>query len=94
MSASRRVTSRTLAEAEKLADLRFTPAERRQAAASYGSYRAGIHEARAANLDNGEPPAGGFDPRLPGMTFETEQRPLVRSRRVPRLRYSQFKNRR
>ena len=85
MSPSRRVTARTLAEAEKLADLRFTPAERRQAAASYGSYRAGIREARAANLDNGEPPAGGFDPRLPGMTFETEQRPLVRSKRVPRL---------
>ncbi|HJM76571.1 MAG TPA: amidase [Dehalococcoidia bacterium] len=85
MSPSRRVTARTLAEAEKLAVLRFTPAERRQAAASYGSYRAGIREARDANLDNGEAPAGGFDPRLPGMAFEMEQRPLVRSKRVPRL---------
>jgi Asp-tRNA(Asn)/Glu-tRNA(Gln) amidotransferase A subunit family amidase len=85
MSPSRRVTARTLAEAEKIADLHFTPAERRQAAGSYGSYRAGIREARSANLDNGEQPAGGFDPRPPGMTFEAEQRPLMRSKRVPRL---------
>lgn len=86
MASSRRVTPRTLAEAEKLADLRFTPAERRTAATSYRRFIDGFREARDAALENGEAPGGGFDPRLPGMTFETEQRPLVRSRgRVPRL---------
>ncbi len=86
MTPGRRVTARTLAEAEKVAGLRFTPAERRTAAPSYRRYLSGFREARAAALQNGEAPAGGFDPRLPGMTFETEQRPLVRSRaRVPRL---------
>ncbi|MDP6605603.1 MAG: amidase [Dehalococcoidia bacterium] len=86
MASSRAVTPRTLAEAEKFADLRFTPAERRTAATSYRRFLDGFRKARDAALENGEAPGGGFDPRLPDMTFETEQRPLVRSRgRLPRL---------
>jgi Asp-tRNA(Asn)/Glu-tRNA(Gln) amidotransferase A subunit family amidase len=86
MTPASKITLRTFSEAEKLAGLRYTPQERRLVAASYGRYHPGFREARRAQLQNSEGPAGGFDPRLPGMTFETEQRPFVRSRtRAPRL---------
>ena len=81
---SRRITSRTVAESEKLADLRFTEDERRVAASSYGRWSSAFDEIRSAELQHSEGPAGWFDPRLPGMRFETAQRPLVRSGGHPR----------
>ncbi len=86
MTASKKVTARTLAEVAKVADLDYTAEERRTAAASLHDYRIGFALVRDAELRNDEAPGGGFDPRLPAQSFDAEQRPLVWSGgRVPRL---------
>lgn len=74
------ITPETIAQAEKLAGIEFTDGERRMLARTVGRQAAGFRE-RAAHgtLPNDLAPAWTFDPRLPGMTFEQEQRPLVRS---------------
>ncbi len=80
------ITTRTLGEAARVAGLELTAAERRQARPRVERLIEGYETVRARSLENGEAPATTFDPRLPGMRFEGEQRPLVRSRgRLPRL---------
>ena len=78
-----KITTRALAAAEELGGLRYTARERRMVAAAYPAYRTGFRATRRARLANGEAPGGGFDPRLPGMHVEQDQRPLVRSRSRP-----------
>ena len=73
------ISLNTIAEAEKLAKIEFTDAERAQILRSIGGVTGLYTVIRGADLANGEGPAEVFDPRLPGMTFDT-------TRRTPRFR--------
>jgi Asp-tRNA(Asn)/Glu-tRNA(Gln) amidotransferase A subunit family amidase len=73
------ITGETLAEAEKLAGVEFTDAEREQILRRIEPLRGLLERRRTVELPNQLGPATGFDPRLPGMVFEAEQRPIVRS---------------
>lgn len=78
------VTSQTFEEAERLAGITFTPAEREMMAKSIAGQLAMIHSRRKVGaLPNTLAPAMVFDPRLPGMSFEKQSRPLVRSNDDP-----------
>ncbi len=72
-----------LAAAERLAALDFSDEERKLALRGL-RFQLGMYERRrAVELPNGLGPATGFDPRLPGQQFDTEARPLVRSKLEP-----------
>jgi Asp-tRNA(Asn)/Glu-tRNA(Gln) amidotransferase A subunit family amidase len=73
------VTAQTLAEAEKLAGISFTEAEREQIATTIGQNLTRHAARRSFPLLNSMAPACVFDPRLPGMTLEQVRRPIVRS---------------
>jgi Asp-tRNA(Asn)/Glu-tRNA(Gln) amidotransferase A subunit family amidase len=69
----------TLAAAEDVLGLSFTDAERELMAEGVTEHRTHYEQLRAIALDNSVPPAFSFDPRLPGMTFDTVRHPLVMS---------------
>ncbi len=72
------IAAETIAAAEILAGIAFTPAERDTIAKSIGDQVARFKRRQAQPLpDNDLAPALTFDPRLPGMTFDTAQRPLT-----------------
>lgn len=74
------VTPETIAEAETLAAIEFTPAKREMLAKSIGGQIARLkHRQTVALPPNDLAPALTFDPRLPGMKLDREQRPIVRS---------------
>ncbi len=76
----------TLAAAEDVIGLSFTEAERELMAEGVQEHRSHYEKLRAIAIDNSVPPAFSFDPRLPGMSFETVRRPLVMSEvEVPAL---------
>jgi hypothetical protein len=80
------VTVRTLGEAQQLAGLEFTLAQRQQALGAFEGFLAGYQSIRASSLANGEAPATRFDPRLPGVTYDAGDGAFVRGpARAPRL---------
>lgn len=82
------VTSKTFAEAEKLAQVHMTDAHRAQAAESWRTSMAGLLERRTGprklSLAADVAPATVWDPRLPGMSGGPARDRFVRSRAVSR----------
>ncbi len=73
------VNEHTFAEAEKLAGITFTDGERKQMARSIGE-QVGLMRDRIEKkkfVPNILQPAQTFDPRIPGMTYEAKQMPLL-----------------
>jgi Asp-tRNA(Asn)/Glu-tRNA(Gln) amidotransferase A subunit family amidase len=73
-----RITERTLAEAEKLFGLEFSPSERRQILGGvvetgddgfFATQVASLRKRREIDIPNSLPPATSFDPRLPGVSY-------------------------
>ena len=64
----------TIIEAEKLARVEFSPEERAQIVRSIEGLTGLYDVIREADLLNSEGPAEVFDPRLPGMTFDSTER--------------------
>lgn len=86
MTKRQRLNTSHLPDAEKLIGLGFTAKERRLLIDGVNEQLSAYEQLRAIPIDNGVPPAFSFDPRLPGMAFETKQRPIRFSRsRTPRL---------
>lgn len=85
MPDEKRIRARHIANAEKTIGLEFTAAERKLMLDDVNEQLARFEQLRAVSIDNSVPPALTFDPRLPGMTFETQQR-RPRYSRVPKLR--------
>ena len=73
------LTTSSLAAAEELLGLEFTEDERELVLASIELPLRAYAKRRQVELPNGLGPATGFTPVLPGMSFERELRPLVRS---------------
>lgn len=69
-----KVTPADLSRAEKVIGVAFTPAERKLMLEVVNEQRANYTAARAIPIANAVPPAYVFDPRLPGMKFETRKR--------------------
>ncbi|TVQ32775.1 MAG: amidase [Phycisphaeraceae bacterium] len=71
------VDLRTIAEAEKLARLQYTNEQREQVLRTIDRQLGLIDFQRTIELRNEDGPAEVFDPRLPGMEFETRRRRAV-----------------
>lgn len=78
-----RISKEMIAEAEKLAGLEFTDEERDLMLEGLDEYLEKYEELRKISIANSIPPALNFNPILPGMTFETESKPLKMSK-VPK----------
>jgi Asp-tRNA(Asn)/Glu-tRNA(Gln) amidotransferase A subunit family amidase len=74
-----KITEGMLAEAERLAGLDFTEHERDLMVEGLNRSLESYGKLREVALDNSVAPAIRFDPVLPGMTFETRQRPIEMS---------------
>ncbi len=86
MSAPKRLNASHLPAAEKLSGLRFTAKERKLMIDGLNEQLDAYQKLRATSIANDIPSALSFDPRLPGMTFETVQHPIRFSKvRRPRL---------
>jgi Asp-tRNA(Asn)/Glu-tRNA(Gln) amidotransferase A subunit family amidase len=86
MAKRQRIQITHLPAAEKLIGLHFTAKEHKLMIDEVNAQLAGYEQLRAIPIDNGIPPALSFDPRLPGMTFETKQRQITYSKiKTPRL---------
>lgn len=68
------VTREMVAQAEKIAGLEFTDAERDEMVRGLNQNIRSWEELHQVALDNAVPPAVQFDPVLPGVTFPTERR--------------------
>ncbi len=78
------ISAGTIAEAEKLAGIEFTEAERVQMGRTLPEQVGMFGSRRELGwLPNDLAPAHVFDPRLPGMKFDTVQRPIVLSGGAP-----------
>ena len=73
------ITLDELAAAEKVIGLEFTGAERELMRDGVQDHRTQYEALRAIPLPNSLPPAFAFDPRLPGMIFETVRQPFIMS---------------
>lgn len=73
----KKLTTQDIAAAEKLAGLHFTPKERRMMRDDLKENLSSYNTMRNIALENDVPPALLFNPILPGMTFEKEQKPFV-----------------
>ena len=82
------VTAATFAEAEKLVQVQFTPAERAQAAGNWRVSMAPLYERRTGPrkvaLDPGLAPASRWSPAIPGVTVGPSRDRFVRSAGAPR----------
>lgn len=74
MTDEAKITLTDLSHAENLIGLTFTASERKLMLAAVNEQRANYAAVRANPIENAVPPAYSFDPRLPGMTFETKKR--------------------
>jgi Asp-tRNA(Asn)/Glu-tRNA(Gln) amidotransferase A subunit family amidase len=80
------ITAATLAEAEKLMRVELSPAERAQAAQSWGATMAPLMERRTGPRKlalDGAAPASRWDPRLPGVTAGPARDRFVRGKAAP-----------
>jgi Asp-tRNA(Asn)/Glu-tRNA(Gln) amidotransferase A subunit family amidase len=74
------ISADTIAAAEQLAGIEFTPTKREMLAKSIAPQIDRFKRRQSIPLPaNDVAPALTFDPRLPGMKFDLEQRPLTRS---------------
>ncbi|HTP10771.1 MAG TPA: amidase [Anaerolineae bacterium] len=86
MTKRQRVSIKHLPAAEKLIGVHFTAKEHKLMIDEINKQLTAYEQLRAISIDNGIPPALAFDPRLPGMTFETTQRKITYSKiKTPRL---------
>lgn len=81
-----RITERTLAEAEKLFGLQFSASERRQILGGaietsdegfFAEQIASLNKRREQDIPNTLAPAMTFDPRLPGVSYATQENSVV-----------------
>ncbi len=81
-----RVSKEMLQEAEKLAGLEFTDAERELMLEGVNDYLESYEAIRKIPIENSVPPAIAFHPILSGMKFETTRRPIKMSQiETPKL---------
>ncbi len=73
------ITLAALAAMEGLVGVAYTPAEREVMLPDLAAQVARVVSLRRVELPNHLAPASAFDPRLPGRSFETEQRPIIPS---------------
>ena len=85
MTDEHKITAADLGRAERVIGLEFAPDERKLMLAAVTEQRANYAAVRAHPIENAVPPALVFDPRLPGMTFQTKKRRSKFSR-VPALK--------
>ncbi|HSL71297.1 MAG TPA: amidase [Longimicrobiales bacterium] len=71
-----RITKEMLQQAEQLAGLQFTDAEREAMLRGLDNNLRSYEQLRTVSLSNSVPPAVQFDPLLPGMQLPTERRPI------------------
>lgn len=77
------VTPSRIAEAEKLAGVSYTGAEREQMVATLEDQLSAIQQLRAFEKPNSLAPAQTFDPRLPGKTYPTGAEGVIRTAELP-----------
>ncbi len=77
------ITAQSIAAAEELAGVKFTDAEREAMVKDLQQQREQLDQLHAVHLDNSVPPAVQFNPLLPGMKLDRQQRPIVASRVRP-----------
>jgi len=70
----KKINTEDVSFAQKIADLRFTSKERKMMLGDLRENADSYAKIREVALDNSVPPAIRFDPVLPGMSFETEQK--------------------
>ncbi|RMF57439.1 MAG: amidase [Calditrichaeota bacterium] len=73
---AQKVTKEMLVDAEKVAGLQFTDEERELMLEGVNEFLENYDKIHQVPLDNSVPPALQFNPILPGMTFDKEERPL------------------
>jgi len=78
-----RITALSLAEAERLIAVEYSPGQRELVLIDLEDQINRIKNLRSVSLPNALAPASVFDPRLPVTDFELEQRPIVTSRHEP-----------
>ncbi len=71
-----KITTEMLSAAEKVNGLEFTEDERELMLQSVNDRLQAYEALREISIDNSVFPALGFEPRLPGMTFESEQKSI------------------
>jgi len=76
------ITLQTIAEAEKLAGVKFTRDERKLILQGMAAEVQRLLARRSLELPNGLAPAPLFDPRLPDIVYDDEQRPFIQSNDV------------
>jgi Asp-tRNA(Asn)/Glu-tRNA(Gln) amidotransferase A subunit family amidase len=76
-----RVTKAMIEDAEKIAGLTFTDAQRERIARGVNGIARSIDQIHAVELPNAVPPAIRFDPVLPGVRMATSKKPMRRSAR-------------
>ncbi len=75
-----KITTRTVAEAEKLQGISFTPAEREQMLGDLEGKLEALARLRAVDMPNTDAPALLFDPKLPGKSVRSQKNILVLSK--------------
>jgi Asp-tRNA(Asn)/Glu-tRNA(Gln) amidotransferase A subunit family amidase len=75
-----RVTKEMIADAEKIAGLTFTDAQREKMVRGVNGMANDLDQIHAVPLPNSVAPAIKFDPVVPGMTFPNVKKPMRRSR--------------
>lgn len=70
------ITAEVIREAEKVAGITFTPEEREQMLGEVRDHVESYEALQEVHVPNSVAPALDFDPVLPGMELETEDRPL------------------
>ncbi len=75
-----KITTRTIAEAEKLQGISFTPAEREQMLGDLEGKLEALARLRAVDMPNTDAPALLFDPKLPGKSVRSQKNILVLSK--------------
>ena len=71
-----RITSRSIATSLRLVDLDFSRKERKMMRSFIERYRSRYKTVRDITIDNSVSPVLSFNPILPGMTFDSQQKPL------------------
>jgi Asp-tRNA(Asn)/Glu-tRNA(Gln) amidotransferase A subunit family amidase len=74
-----KITTRTIAEAEKLQGISFTPVEREQMLGDLEGKLEALARLRAVDMPNTDAPALLFDPKLPGKSVRSQKNILVLS---------------
>ena len=74
---AKKVTTKDIADAEKIIGLKFTPKERKMMLDNLKANLRSYHALREVTLENRVPPALHFNPIVPGMSYESEGTPFA-----------------